>query len=397
MNKLELSLVGAAPEILRDVLVQLGFPCEIEKMTWGNAWAKLTETGLYRFGPDVSEIGTTWLEGIVATGSVRPFTDAEVDSMGGEAAFLPALWRTALLPWGGDKKVWAIPWLADTRLVFYWRDILEQAGIDERTAFSTPDSVEDTMIRLRASGGEAPWGVWVVGGGVALQNAASWVWQAGGGFLSANGRQILLDRPEAIEGFVSHLKLCRYLPPGVESIDTRRFDAEEAFAKRRIAVLMGLCGWFPSFLRQAEIPDAVDRLGMALPPGPAFVGGANLIVWQHARRMQDALALVRTLTGKPFWRACPHDLDFFPARLDMWAEPSYASDPRYEMVTQAIKTGRTFPVVSKWGMFENRLNQTVTELWERALADPDQDLTDLVSSYMRALAGRFAVSLGIRR
>jgi multiple sugar transport system substrate-binding protein len=366
-------------------------------MTWGQAWARLAEIGLYRYGPDVSQIGTTWLEGIVATGSVRPFAAAEVDSMGGESAFFPALWRTALLPWGGDKKVWAIPWLADTRLVFYWRDMLEQAGIDERAAFSTPDSVEETMIRLRESGVQAPWGAWAVGGGVALQNAASWVWQAGGSFLNVNGRQLLFDRPEAIEGFVSHLRLCRYLPPGVGSIDPGHFDAEEAFAQRRIAVLMGLSGWFPSFLQQAEIPDAVDRLGMALPPGPAFVGGSNLVVWQHTRRMQDALALVRTLTGKPFWRACPHDLDFFPARLDMWAEPSYAGDLRYEMVAQAIKTGRTFPVVSKWGMFENRLNRIIAELWERALAAPDQDLTGLVSSYMRTLAGRFAVSLGIRR
>jgi hypothetical protein len=81
----------------------------------------------------------------------------------------------------------------------------------------------------------------------------------------------------------------------------------------------------------------------------------------------------------------------------MWAEPSYAGDLRYEMVAQAIKTGRTFPVVSKWGMFENRLNRIIAELWERALAAPDQDLTGLVSSYMRTLAGRFAVSLGIRR
>ncbi len=397
MNKLGLSLIGAAPKTLRDVLVQSGFPCEIDKMTWGKAWAELAEIGLYRYGPDVSQIGTTWLEGLVATGGVRPFTDAEVDSMGGETAFFPAAWQTVLLPGGRNRRVWAIPWLADTRLVFYWRDMLEQAGIDEQTAFSTPDDVEETMIRLRGSGIETPCGVWAVGGGVALQNAASWVWQAGGGFLTADGRQLLFDQPEAIEGFVSHLKLCRYLPPGVESIDTTRFDAEEAFAQRRVAVLMGLCGWFPSFLHRAEIHGAADRLGMALPPGPAFVGGANLIVWQHAHRMQDALALVRTLTGKPFWQACPRDLDFFPARLDMWAEPSYASNWRYEVVGQAIETGRTFPVVSKWGMFETRLNRIVAELWDRALADPDQNLTDLVSSYMRTLAGRFTVSLGIRR
>lgn len=104
------------------------------------------------------------------------------------------------------------------------------------------------------------------------------------------------------------------------------------------------------------------------------------------------------MTSNPFLQACSRNLlDFSPARLDAWETPPYVGDPHYELVAQAIRTGRTFPVASKWGMFENKLNQTVVELWNIALVEPDRDLADLVSSYLGSLAGRFAVSLGVRR
>ena len=37
-------------------------------------------------------------------------------------------------------------------MIYYWRDLLEQAGVDERTAFQTPEHMEETMQRLQASG-----------------------------------------------------------------------------------------------------------------------------------------------------------------------------------------------------------------------------------------------------
>ena len=318
--------------------------------------------------------------------------------MGGAAAFFPAMWQTVLVPWGRIKKVWAMPWLVDTRVVFYWRDMLEQAGIDETTAFLTPAHVEETMARLRDSGAEVPWGIWALGGGIALQNAASWVWSYGGDFMAADGRRLLFDQPEAIEGFVAHLKLCRYMPPDIKSIDMGDFGALELFAERRTAVMMGLCGWLPYFLEQSGVPDVVNRLGVAAPPEPAFVGGSSLVVWRHAHRVEDAVASVRMLTSQQLFKALLRDrLHFFPARLDVWAEPPYADDPHYKAVAQAIKAGRTFPVVPKWGMFENKLNQTVIQVWDTVLAEPDQDLPDLVGAYMTSLARRFAVSLGIRR
>jgi hypothetical protein len=89
MSKLYLSLIGPVIANLQDILDQFALPCEIYEMTRDTAWEELTKIGLYRSGPGVSQVGTTWLEELVATDAVRSFTDEEVDSMGGGGGLFP--------------------------------------------------------------------------------------------------------------------------------------------------------------------------------------------------------------------------------------------------------------------------------------------------------------------
>jgi ABC-type glycerol-3-phosphate transport system substrate-binding protein len=177
MKQLELSVLAPAP-FLPDLLEQFHSPCSVTEMPWANAWEDLSQIASYRSGPDVSEIGTTWLDSLVDADAVRPFSSQEVDTLGGGSAFVPALWQTTSPHATLNRRVWAIPWLADVRLIFYWRDMLEQAGIDKVTAFQTPERVEETMDRLQASDVETPWGMWTDISYISLHNVhldmASW-------------------------------------------------------------------------------------------------------------------------------------------------------------------------------------------------------------------------------
>ena len=48
--------------------------------------------------------------------------------------------------------LWAAPWLADTRIICYRRDLFEQAGVDAATAFQSPAQLENALQRLRDHG-----------------------------------------------------------------------------------------------------------------------------------------------------------------------------------------------------------------------------------------------------
>lgn len=397
VEQLELSLIGYEPRHHESVLAFLkrfDRPCQMQRMVWEEAWEKLARIALYQSGPDVSQVGTTWLGTFSATGAVRPFTRREIEDMGGQSVFLPASWETVCSQPRKDR-VWALPWLSDVRVVFYWRDMLEEAGIDEQTAFQTPQQVEETMERLQASRIATPWGIWAGGWhNVNLQNAATWVWGAGGDFISADGKDILFDRPEAQRGLATYLKLHRFLPPGSTRIEP--IDFVQPFVERRVALTMTLCGQLSRIYEQSAVRDVRDRLGVAAPPGPAFVGGSNLIVWQYTRHAQDALDLVRFLASPEIQTECCLLMDCLPVRIDVLAAPPFTTDPHYHMMVEALRSGRSFPVFPKWGLAEEKLVEALLRLWNSVLADPTQEVEALVESHVSSLAQRLAVTLGTR-
>src|SRR5687767_7369113 len=145
----------------------------VKPIAWDNGRSQLVNMALYKKGADVSEMGTTWLSGFTAMNGLRPFSEQEIGRLGGSAAFLPISWQTGV---GDDGQVWAIPWLADTRVIYYRRDWLARAGIAEETAFATFEKLGETLGVLKASGVAMPWLIPTHQGAITLHSVAPWVW-----------------------------------------------------------------------------------------------------------------------------------------------------------------------------------------------------------------------------
>src|SRR6185295_3255397 len=117
-------------------------------LAWDTAWSDLVKVALYSDGPDVSEIGSTWLGDLVAMNALRPFPEDEIAALGGANAFLTSAWQGTRL--FGDAYTWAVPWVSGARLLYYRRSLLEQAGLDDCDAFVTAEQVERTLASLQA-------------------------------------------------------------------------------------------------------------------------------------------------------------------------------------------------------------------------------------------------------
>jgi multiple sugar transport system substrate-binding protein len=395
MDPLKLSLIQWSPQfpitqLSAQFLEPLHLPCVLSVMTGNEAWSELARIALRRDGPDVSQVGTTWLGDLAGMDAVRPFTDEEVHSMGGQAAFLPSLWETTRLPLGNGTGTWAIPWQADVRVIFYWRDFLEDSDIDETTAFETPQHIDEAMDKLSASGVAAPWSIWASSRSAALQNAASWIWAEGGELMSQDAQHVLFDQPEARKGLAAYLKLARrYTPPGLGLQD---HDVTQRFASRQAAIAMGPCRWLIAIRSQATVDDLDTRLGIASPPGPAFVGGSNLVIWQHTSRVQEAMHLVRLLTGKEAQVAL-RLIRSVPARLEVLRAPPYTTIAHYRVIAEALRSGRAFPVTPKWGTIENALSELIMYLWQHIPTYQDRDMESAIKPYLDSLAERLTVTL----
>jgi multiple sugar transport system substrate-binding protein len=402
MQELELSVLYHGPETaddLRPVLDQFESQHRVHVrlriLDWETAWAELVKIALYSHGPDVSQLGTTWVSNLTAMNALRPFSQPEVTSLGGPAVFLPSTWQTGAI--GGDKQVWAVPWLADTRVLYYRRDWLAKAGVDEMKAFQTPQQMAETLQRLRDLGVEVPWVAPTRHTLITLHNLASWVWGAGGDFVSPDGRHTLFNAPEARAGIHGYFDLHRFMPPSVHGLGPG--DCDLVFREGRAAVtLSGPWTWLTGMIRQrAATPEVVENFGLAFPPGVPFVGGSSLIVWRHTPMAAAAVELVRSLTSARVQSTYPPHMGQLPVRLDALATLASGENPFYRILLEGFKTSRSFRATSSWGLVEDKLSLTLTELWADLIAHPDQDLDAAIAKHLDPLAKRLDLALESRR
>jgi multiple sugar transport system substrate-binding protein len=369
-------------------------PIDITEISWDDAWNSLVRVALYRDGADVSEVGSTWVSSFVGMEALRPYKPPEIYKVGGAAAFLSSAWQNGFLI--GDDELWAVPWLCDTRVIFYWRDLLEQAGIDEATAFQSFDQMEQTLARLQAQGIPAPWAVMTRQTAETLYNITSWIWGAGGDFVSADGRQIVLAEPEARAGIARYFNLYRYMPQQSEALDG---DAVfKLFQEQGVAATMS-GSWLLKWLRQHGMPShTLSRIGVAPLPGPSFVGSTELVIWKHLPYGYERLAidLVHFLVTSPALLDFYHHAGLLPARRDLLAQPPFSTDPHYQKIIEALATGRTHSRITMWGLIEDRLTALLANLWSELRADPTQDIAALVEQNIVPLAQRLAATLAGR-
>lgn len=344
----------------------------VQLQDWETAWTDLVRTALYGDGPDVSEIGNTWTGDLIAMGSLRPFSAAELTEIGPREALVPG----TLSPAGIDSsRGWAIPWVTGSRMVFYRPNLCEGAGLRPE-AVMTPAAFEDLLRRLREAGVRWPWVAWPINPRQIIQHAATWVWAAGGNFLSADGRSTDFASPQALEGFRSYFSLLQY-----DGSPERSGITADAFFLAEPGAAMRVSG--PWLYRAAMAPRPAPGEIFAAPlPGPAFFGGSNLLVWKHTRHPQEALRLIQFLMRPDAQAEHAQAVGLLPARIDVLGMPPYSNHPFWRVAAETLRGGRTFPAVRMWGLVEERLSAALFAVAEELRAKPDADIQDLLSHHL---------------
>jgi multiple sugar transport system substrate-binding protein len=339
---------------------------------------------LYGHGPDVSELGTTWIGSVASMNSLRSFSGSEIHTLGGAEAFLKSSWATGLV--GLEQQVWSIPWLVDTRAMYFRRDWLQRLGLqDQAAAFDSAKALETTLEGMQKMGVAAPWSGTVAHTPNVLHEAASWIWGAGGNFISRDGKQVLFTQPEAMEGLQAYFKLRKYLTPAhIQVADSMTYFQGGQAA----CVIVG-----PHAMLQAGPGDIQERWGITQVPGIPFLGGSNLVVWKHSRQPEAALDLIRFLTSQPAnFPASPHGT-MLPARLSQLASLAEQGDAFMRGFVEATRAGRTYLSTRLWGLVEENLVSALANTWTQLLNDPFMDVEQALHRNFDPLARRLNFSL----
>jgi len=355
---------------------------------WDAIWRELVKVGIYQRGADVMEIGTTWLESLVAMNILRPFTPSEINSLGGADAFLPATWSSTMI--SGDDQIWGIPIRCDVRVIWYWKDMLDQAKVDRATAFINPESTQETLEQLK-SVIEAPWLVTTTPSDPnIIQSLASWIWAFDSDFVTPDCKKVLLMEPAALEALRAYFGLYRYMPKDASSLTTA--DMTELFVQRKAAALLG-GPWVLSDLKQRISENDLARVGIARTPGPPFVGGTVLAIRQNVRNLREVLEFLQFML-KPDVHVvfCP-PVGLLPTTHEAWMMPSMQDDPFNRFIYQAFENGRGLPAVSLWGMVEEKLKMSIYQIWKDLFLGVETDVDKAIHANLEPIVKRLNISL----
>lgn len=372
---------------------QKGQPVTLSRFEWDDIWHELVNVGIYRRGPDIAEIGSTWLESLVAMQSLYAFSPNDITGIGGQEAFFPAAWQNIAL--ANQKEIWGIPFRTDLRVIFYWKDIFEQASVDASEAFSTTENMTAAFTKLQQKG-ITSWVVPTNDTHNTVYITASWVWGAGGNFLSPDGKRTEFGSSTTLRGLQAYFDLFRFMP--VHTSPMTDNDALEFFFERKSAATVA-GPWLLNTLRMKKDGEKLlSQLGIALMPGPAFVGGTILVIWKHGKHWSDAVGLIKQLTSLEFQLKYCQISGLLPVRQDLWTDQFIGDQEYLAIFNKAIRTGRGLPPIALWGMVEDRLAKTMGAIWQELRSlEPSQKsknvLERTVARHFETLSARLDITL----
>ncbi len=395
MKEIELSTIVPVEALQLDVFEQNALVrTRHQQHRWSNAWNTILNIGLYQTGPEVSEVGSTWVENLNDMHALRPFSSMDLHELGGEISFVSHAWSqeiTTPSEAATPRRVVSIPWTLDTRLICYRRDLLARAGVDEAMAFITPEAMYTTLLRLQASGIRYPLGM--VTGGLSLHYLACWVWGRGGHFRSRDYRRIALVEPQARQGMIDFFQLHHFIDPTRQGAD-QRATMSQYYQGQTAVMVTGQWVMKPIKDRQEDIlPEVVENTRYARIPGVPFVGSSHLVIWRHTLFEQDCLKLISHLVSPEVLPRVFHFSGNFPARAQLLNAPPFSTDPDYRMAVDCIRKGRMVRSSRLWGGVEARVNMMCSQLWKDLFEDPQLDLPAEIDRRVSELAERLEKTL----
>ena len=350
--------LGREGELVRELVPEFerrhpDLRVRVQQIPWSAAHEKLLTAFAGGALPDAIQVGSTWIPELVALGALEPL-DARIGASAAVRAddFFPGVLEMGVV----DGATWVVPWDADTRLLFYRRDLFEAAGWT-RAPSSWPEwraSLVDLKRVLPAASHPIllPLSEWELPVALAFQ---------GGGELLRDGDRYGNFTSPAFRGaFDFYLGFFR------EGLAPRRGAAEIGNLQQDFAA-----GTFASFvsgpwnlgeLARRLPPEQQDRWATApLPspegaaPGVSLAGGAGLGIVATSPQRDAAWRWIEFLAS-PEQQAAFHAISGdLPARRSAWRDPRLAQSPHAQAFRTQLEAVRPTPKVPEWERIANRI------------------------------------------
>ncbi|HJV61461.1 MAG TPA: sugar ABC transporter substrate-binding protein [Albitalea sp.] len=349
--------MGREGEVVAELLPEFershpGIRVKVQQLPWTAAHEKLLTAYAGGAMPDLAQMGNTWLPEMAALHALEPL-DAWIarSQVVRPADYFAGIWSTNVI----DGVAQGVPWYVDTRLLFYRRDLLAQAGFDHPPA--SWDEWRRMMAAIKArSAGHDRWPILLPLNefepllALGLQQEEPLLRDGGrrGNFSGAGFRRAL--------GFYADM-FAQGWAPGVTN--TQISNVWNEIGRGRFVFYISGPWNIGEFKRRLPPESQAGWTTAPLPgphgPGASIAGGSSLVMFRSAHHKPEAWALIEYLSRPETQRRFHALTGDLPPRRATWADPALATDPYARAFRDQLERVVPAPAVPEWERIANEM------------------------------------------
>jgi multiple sugar transport system substrate-binding protein len=316
-----------------------GIDVETVAVPWDAIDQKFTTAVASGNGPDLLQIGISKLRTFADSGALLTLDEEKLADFPNLAAsnFIDGVAGDATAI---DGEIVSVPWVSDTRVLFYRTDVLSDAGIDEPPA--TWDELR-ADAKVLAERGEGQYGYYIPQWDSALPVVMTW--DQGGDIVDGDG-MIDFDTPE----FERAVELYTGLYADGSVPTNSDFDQTQGFISGIAPMLVS--GPYLAAAISDAAPELDGKWNVATLPEAAdntsLLAGSNLGVWGATKNEAGALELLDFLSAadtQVSWYELDGQLPTVKAALE---DDALTSDPLVAVYSEQLANARILPLVPNW-------------------------------------------------
>lgn len=312
-----------------------GIKVDVQAIPWDSAHDKLLTAVASKNGPDVIQMGTTWIPEFASAGALMdmaPYIE-KYPELKTENFFDGAIQTTQY-----DGVTVGIPWYVETRGLFYRTDLLAEAGYPEGP--NTWDELKDAAQKLAARGK----GNYAMPIDAKDQNYLSmFAWQAGSDIITAD-RQPQFNQPEYVEAmnFLNSFYKENLVPPT---------DLDTVTGFKEGTVPMFISGpWMIQAVKDQN-PEIEGKWTVKTLPAnknnKSLMGGSDLSIFKYSKNPDEAAKFIAYLSSEEAQLKYYETSNSLPALKTAWDNEQF-SDPMIAAFGKQLESAIPTPMVKEW-------------------------------------------------
>lgn len=339
---------------------------QVKNIKWEKAHDLILNNANKKNGPDVLQVGTTWVDEFAKKGLLLNLS-SHVQQQSNFS--LNKYMKSAAQSAKYQGKQVAVPWYVDTRVLFYRKDLLKKAGYNQPPR--TWSQTKQMALKL-SNRGSKKYGISIDPADPIMPFILAW--DEGWSYQYQNGKTNFNDPKfrKAMGLYYGFFK-SKSAPVSLEK------DPEKGFEKGTMPLMIS-GPWMADKLKK-KASDLKGKWNIATLPkakkNTSLAGGSDLAVMHGSKHVKASLKFISFLTDKKTQVKWYQKMGDLPALQSAWQDPALKNDSMANVFKKQFKSAKSVSAIPK---YEDN-SQFLLKNLDKAITMPTTSLSQALKKF----------------